>query len=206
MNFANSLFDGLAGELFGEAGESDADYGDVMAFLAVLDAAEGPPEEPDPEDEARGKPDDAAGEVPDDDAGGNDGPFGVDDVLHLEGGGGDIGPEAPGAEVSPPRDDLDLECERLQLRAEGVWPRQLWHVDSEAPLGKVYKIWGRSYKAVCKRHPRCDLLVNVSWFAEGGESAALLLLYRWLAEAPSTTENQHWASRCHILREVQLGR
>ena len=63
-----------------------------------------------------------------------------------------------------------------QLRAEGAWPRRLWHVDEEAPLGKVVKVWGRSYKTECKRPPRCNLFVDVAW-CDGSETAAVSFLY-----------------------------
>ena len=72
---------------------------------------------------------------------------------------------------------------------------------SDHLIGSVYRIWGRSHKAVCKRHPHCVLFVIVCWSAD--EDTALSAVCTWLAEAPSCDEGQHWASRARHLREVK---
>ena len=190
MNFADAILESLAGELFEEGADGDDEVVEFLAAMASQDA-------PDPDAESDPDESDEPGEAPAD-----DGVFAGEDVLHFEDGGDHVSPEASGAEVAAPRDDLEVVLERLQLRAEGAWPRRLWHVDEEAPLGKVYKVWGRAYKAECKRHPHCSLFVDVAW-CDGSETAAVSFLYNWLAEGRTTTENQHWASRCRRLQEAK---
>ena len=100
--------------------------------------------------------------------------------------------------------DVEAECERLQIRVTTAWPRQVSDLSLGRPLGKIYKIVGRSCKAVCKQHPDCSLFLNLVWFRnKGGEPAAVLALCKWLAEASTTNEQQHFTSRSRISREAK---
>ena len=49
------------------------------------------------------------------------------------------------------------------------------------------------YKAVCKRHPQCSIMLNLNWFRVPEEAQAQRELYEWLARALLTNEEQHYA-------------
>lgn len=64
-------------------------------------------------------------------------------------------------------------------------------------VGKVYSVWNKTYKGLCKCHPNCYLLVNVAWFAEPDD--ALRVVYEWLARGLDTTEQRHFEEQRAIL-------
>lgn len=66
-------------------------------------------------------------------------------------------------------------------------------------LGRMYFVWGRTYKTVCKLHPRCWLMVNQGWFVTTEQ--AQRVSYEWIARAADTTEQQHYTEAC---RTVEL--
>lgn len=93
------------------------------------------------------------------------------------------------------------EAQLLYLEDKPSWPKNVWHSSSEVLLGKVYRIWGRTFKLVCKKHSNCNMMVNTVWFPS--EEEALKKALPWLAEA--ATEAQHWSSRCAFIAQWKPG-
>ena len=108
--------------------------------------------------------------------------------------------DPPGDLQEAPLQEALLEW-RLKIEDEERWPNEVLDMDSDSGkkvIGRLHKVWGRTFKAVCRKHSQCSLIVNIAWFS--CEPAAKYVCLQWLSLAKSTSENQHW-SQAQLLRD-----
>ena len=119
---------------------------------------------------------------------------------------------APGASSSSsgsgagPEDEMAQTLDRLKLRVPSLnFPRDVLSVasDEPVPVGRLYFVWGRTYKAVCRRHPKCSLMINTKWCSNAAEAERVS--YEWLSHALQTTEQQHFVEAYRIVEARKPG-
>ena len=93
---------------------------------------------------------------------------------------------------------------RLQLDNENKnYPRNVVSVADmpPTPAGRLYSVWGRTFKSVCRVHRNCTLMVNTKWF--DSPWSAEVASYEWLARARLTTQNGHETEAQQLLQSVR---
>jgi hypothetical protein len=121
-----------------------------------------------------------------------------------DGGAGGSSSSSSGGSGGVSTESLDETLKRLNLRNKtDAWPRGVMQADAEAeggevPIGKMYLVWGRTVKSVCKAHAKCNLMMNTKWFHKVED--AQRTSYEWLARARQTTEHQHYVEAHELLK------
>jgi hypothetical protein len=90
-------------------------------------------------------------------------------------------------------EDLSMFMGRMQMgHSSGLsFPRDVFCTATNVFLGRIHTMWGRTYKATCKRHSNCSLMLETKWFAGSGDRALHLVLYRWLCLGKYATAAEH---------------
>ena len=106
--------------------------------------------------------------------------------------------EADGAAAA--RDDVAALMVAADIQPpQGRYPRDFKRISSGRSIARMYCMWnGATYKALCKVHKQCSLMVQVAWFADS--DAAVGACCRWIMSAGTLNEEDHWAAAQAILR------
>ena len=86
---------------------------------------------------------------------------------------------------------------RVQLKhfPAVAFPRSISCSSSGAPLGRVHVMWGKTFKATCKMHAKCSLMLEKHWFPDPE-----LVVYRWFAMGKFATAAEHAQEGAKIVR------
>lgn len=127
----------------------------------------------------------------------------VDEVAAVGCGHGLRDRSSAGGET--PGETLPATLLRLNIKNNlGRFPREVISTKSpdgslgEHPLGKIYLVWGRTYKATCKRHKNCSLMMNLAWCPS--PEASQRVVYEWLASGLHCSEHEHFVESKALVR------
>jgi len=81
--------------------------------------------------------------------------------------------------------------------------------DGQPPgIGKMYFVWSKTVKGVCRCHKSCALMLNTSWFSSSSDAAAAAVAaqrvtYEWLARGPCTSEHDHFSESKRLVQRYR---
>lgn len=125
-------------------------------------------------------------------------------VNHMAGGSSGSGGSGGGAGPSVANESLDESLARLKLRASRMaYPMDLETmpdiVDSEPrPVGRLYFVWGRTFKMTCRCHKNCSIMLNTNWFPSADSARRATL--EWAARAVQSSEDEHFSEARRVLK------
>ena len=116
---------------------------------------------------------------------------------------GELGELFPDDDDDAPREPDNLVALMARLKLDhkpslGI-PRNVYSKDTGDHLGRFYVMWGKTIKAVCRRHRSCSLMFQAAWY--GGHAEATNVAYRWLAMGKFASHVEHGNESARLAQE-----
>jgi hypothetical protein len=96
----------------------------------------------------------------------------------------------------PPMDSKEQLCHTLGIMLTGSWhivptPALAAQIKRQAPLGRMYQAWGRSFKCVCALHSGCNIFIKI---VPADMGAVEMTTIKWQCSGWGVSKETHLAS------------